>query len=94
MFEYYWAIQTLFELLFEPCGVGSSCTQLYNGSWCHYVLGDLAALRGEDAGQLRGQFLDLLRAQILARKIDVFVQWHALPSLFRPRLGSPRLGSP
>ena len=38
-----------------------------------FGLSDLAARLGDDAGQLRGQFLDLLRAQILARKIDVFV---------------------
>ena len=38
-----------------------------------FVLGDLAALLFDDAGQLRGQFLDLLPAQILAREVDVFV---------------------
>ena len=38
-----------------------------------FVLGDLAAHLSDDAGQLRGQFLDLLRAQVLAREVDVFV---------------------
>ena len=38
-----------------------------------FVLGDLAAHLPDDAGQLRGQFFDLLRAQVLARQIDVFV---------------------
>ena len=38
-----------------------------------FGLGDLAARFGDDAGKLCGQFLDLLRAQILAREIDVFV---------------------
>jgi hypothetical protein len=30
---------------------------------------------------LRGQFLDLLRAGVLARKIDVLIQWHSCPFL-------------
>src|SRR4051794_10624910 len=34
---------------------------------------DLSAHLLDDAGELRGQFLDLLRADILARKIDVLV---------------------
>ena len=40
------------------------------------VFGDLATHLPDDAGQLGGQFLDLLRAQVLARKVDVFVQRH------------------
>ena len=44
-----------------------------------FVLGDLAAHLPDDAGQLRGQFLNLLRAQVLARKVDVFVQRHEMP---------------
>ena len=43
------------------------------------VLGDLAAQLPDDPGQLRGQFLNLLRAQVLARKVDVFVQRHEMP---------------
>ena len=38
-----------------------------------FVLGDLATQLLDDAGELRGQFLDLLRADVLAREIDVFV---------------------
>ena len=46
-----------------------------------FVLGDFAAHLPDDTGQLGGQFLDLLRAQILARKVDVFVQRHECLSL-------------
>ena len=46
-----------------------------------FVLGDFAAHLPDDTGQLRGQFFDLLRAQILARKVDVFVQRHECLSL-------------
>jgi len=38
-----------------------------------FGLGDLAAGLGDDGRELGGQFLDLLRREILARKIDVFV---------------------
>jgi hypothetical protein len=41
-----------------------------------FGLGHRAALLRDDGGQLRGQFFNLLRAQILAREVDVFVQWH------------------
>jgi hypothetical protein len=38
---------------------------------------------------LRGQILGLLRADVLAREIDVFVQWHGVPFLkFRPPPGA------
>ena len=40
-------------------------------------LGDLAAHLLDDALELGGQFLDLLRADVLARKEDVFVERHA-----------------
>src|SRR6185503_15097274 len=46
-----------------------------------FVLGDFAAHLPDDSGQLGGQFFDLLRAQILARKVDVFVQRHECLSL-------------
>ena len=46
----------------------------------------------DDAFQLRGQFLDLLRAGVLARKIDVFVQRHECPfPMFFARLGAKPL---
>ena len=38
----------------------------------------------DDAGELGGQFLDLLRGQILAREIDVFVERHEMPFLLLP----------
>jgi [acyl-carrier-protein] S-malonyltransferase len=38
-----------------------------------FVLGDLAAHLLDDAGELLGQIFDLLRADVLARKVDVFV---------------------
>ncbi len=38
-----------------------------------FVLGDLAAQTLDDGRELLGQVLDLLRADVLARKIDVFV---------------------
>ena len=38
-----------------------------------FGLGDLAAHLLDDAVELRGQFLDLLRADVLAREIDVLV---------------------
>src|SRR5262249_40687412 len=40
-------------------------------------LGDLAAHLLDDAFELRGQFLDLLRARVLARQETVFVARHA-----------------
>jgi hypothetical protein len=43
------------------------------------VLCDLATHLSDYPGQLRGQFLNLLRAQVLARKVDVFVQRHEMP---------------
>jgi len=48
----------------------------------------------DDGDELCGQFLDLLRAQILAREIDVFVQRHEKPFLWsqcrRPWRLAPR----
>ena len=44
-----------------------------------FVLGDLATHLPDHSGQLRGQFLDLLRAQVLAREVDVFIQRHEMP---------------
>ena len=38
-----------------------------------FGLGDLAAQTFDDGLELGGQVLDLLRADVLARKIDVFV---------------------
>jgi len=38
-----------------------------------FVLGHLAAETFDDGGELLGQILDLLRADVLAREIDVFV---------------------
>ena len=38
-----------------------------------FVLGDLATQTFDDGGELLGQVLDLLRADVLARQIDVFV---------------------
>jgi hypothetical protein len=46
-----------------------------------FVFCYFAAHLPDDAGQLGGQFLDLLRAQVLARKVDVFVQRHKCLSL-------------
>ena len=46
-----------------------------------FVFGDLATHLSNDTGQLGGQFFDLLRAQVLARKVDVFVQRHECLSL-------------
>src|SRR5882724_1362333 len=40
-------------------------------------LGDLAAILLDHAFELVGQFLGLLRAQVLARKHDVFIERHA-----------------
>ena len=45
-------------------------------------LGDLAAHLLDDADELGGQFLDLLRADVLARKEDVFVERHEMPFPF------------
>src|SRR5271155_382343 len=42
---------------------------------------DRAAEPLDDAFQLRGQFLHLLRAGVLARKVDVFVKRHECPFL-------------
>ena len=49
-----------------------------------FILRDLAAQLSDHSGQLRGQFLDLLRAQILAREVDVFVQRHEMPFPVNP----------
>jgi len=38
-----------------------------------FVLGDLATETLDDRRELLGQVLDLLRADVLAREIDVFV---------------------
>src|SRR5205085_3754115 len=43
------------------------------------VADKLAAEALDDALEVRRHLLDLLRAQILARQIDVFVQWHGMP---------------
>src|SRR5581483_8715776 len=58
-----------------------------------FSLGDGAAEALDDALELRGQFLDLLRAGVLARKIDVFVERHGCPFLkshSAPRRHAPR----
>src|SRR5262249_51706942 len=50
-------------------------------------LGDLAPHLFDDGLELGGQFLDLLRAGVLAREEDVFVEWHPMPfpcSLLHP----------
>src|SRR6202167_6831783 len=57
-----------------------------------FGLFDRSAEPFDDALQLRGQFLDLLRAGVLARKIDVFVQRHECPFHRCPR--SPRRQAP
>ena len=41
------------------------------------IADELAAEALDDALEGGGHLLDLLRAQILARQVDVFVQWHA-----------------
>jgi hypothetical protein len=46
-----------------------------------FVFRHFTAHLPDDAGQLGCQFLDLLRAQVLARKVDVFVQRHECLSL-------------
>ena len=43
------------------------------------VADQLAAEALDDALETGRHLLDLLRAQILARQIDVFVQWHGMP---------------
>src|SRR5262249_24209985 len=50
-------------------------------------LGDLAPHLFDDGLELGGQFFDLLRAGVLAREEDVFVEWHPMPfpcSLLHP----------
>src|SRR5215510_913096 len=42
-------------------------------------LGDLATHLFDDGLELGGQFFDLLRAGVLAREEDVFVEWHPMP---------------
>src|SRR5499427_6554688 len=42
-------------------------------------LGDLAPHLLDDGLELGGQFFDLLRAGVLARQEDVFVEWHSMP---------------
>src|SRR6185369_8941164 len=44
-------------------------------------LGDLAAQLLDDAGHLRGQFLDLLGARVLAREKNMLVIRHGCPFL-------------
>src|ERR1700691_2058199 len=46
-----------------------------------FGLFDRSAEPFDDALQLRGQFLDLLRAGVLAREIDVFIERHSCPFL-------------
>src|SRR5262249_46281539 len=49
--------------------------------------GDLAPHLFDDGLELGGQFFDLLRAGVLAREEDVFVEWHPMPfpcSLLHP----------
>src|SRR5205085_3221245 len=43
------------------------------------VADELAAEALDDALEAGRHLLDLLRAQVLARQIDVFVQWHGMP---------------
>ena len=43
------------------------------------ILAIVAAESLDDALELRGQFLDLLRADVLARKIDVLIERHEMP---------------
>src|SRR5262249_8514126 len=54
-------------------------------------LGDLAAHLLDDAFELRGQFLDLLSARVLARQENVFVERHAdaFPFSHAPPARSP-----
>src|SRR5262249_47443884 len=42
-------------------------------------LADLAAHLLDDAFELGGEFFDLLRAHVLAREEDVFIEWHGMP---------------
>src|SRR5690348_7650520 len=58
------------------------------------VLGDLAAEAADDVGELLGQVLDLLRAQVLARQIDVFVEGHEMPFLGLSPMSSTLAPSP
>src|SRR5262249_17814868 len=46
-----------------------------------FGLGDLAAQLLDDAGHLRGQFLDLLGARVLAREKNMLVKRHGCPFL-------------
>jgi len=55
------------------------------------IADEFAAEAFDDALEAGGHLLDLLRAQILARHIDVFIQWHANAS---PLCGSLRRQAP
>src|SRR4029077_13792291 len=59
-----------------------------------FVFGDGSAETLDDAFQLCGQFLDLLRAGVLARKIDVLVERHECPFLMPSRASPPSPSSP
>src|SRR2546423_5195980 len=56
------------------------------------VADKLATKPLDDALEVGRHFLDLLRAEILARQIDVFVQWHGMPfpCVSRVRRQAPR----
>ncbi len=58
-------------VLAQPIGEGLDAPLL--------ELGDLAAHLLDDALELGGQFFDLLRADVLARQEDVFVERHGMP---------------
>src|ERR1700734_482675 len=59
-----------------------------------FVFGDGPAETLDDALQLRGQFLDLLRAGVLARKIDVLIERHECPFLLPSLTSAPSPSSP
>src|SRR5262249_41059396 len=52
---------------------------------------ELAAEAFDDALEAGRHLLDLLRAQVLARQIDVFIQWHANASPLLARSGAKPL---
>ncbi len=58
-------------VLAQPIGEGLDAPLL--------ELGDLAAHLLDDALEMVGQFFDLLRADVLARHEDVFIEGHGMP---------------
>src|SRR6185369_1901942 len=63
-----------------------------------FVLGDLATEAFDDRSELLGHVFDLLRADVLARKIDVLIKRHEMPFLcwsvfWRQALRALRKGS-